>query len=152
MTLEQWQQNRWLNPSEAKLAEITQLFAVVDREIADASIKEISIDGRFMHAYDAAFKLCAIALRTSGYTVVKGQGHHKKTIESLSLTLGAEFQGISDQIELASRRRGEAICDRVGVVEEVDATELLQAAIEVRATMIEWLRTSNVDLVPKQYR
>ena len=34
-----------------------------------------------MHAYDAALNLCAIALKTSGYTVPKGAGHNKRTME-----------------------------------------------------------------------
>jgi len=34
-------------------AEIADLLAVVDRELSDAAVPGISVDGRFMHAYDA---------------------------------------------------------------------------------------------------
>jgi len=148
MTLEEWQQNHWPKQSIATPAEIAQLLAVVDREIADASIKAVSVDGRFMHAYDAALNLCAIALRASGYIAAKGQGNHKRTIGSLIFTLGKEYQQISDQIELASRRRGQAMYDRVGVVQEVDSTELLQTAIELRLVIIAWLKKDKPDLYP----
>jgi len=90
MSLEDWKRNHWLKEAKPTLTEITQLFAVVDREISDASVSQLSVDGRFMHAYDAALNLCTIALRSSGYAVMKGQGHHKKTIEALPLCLGKE--------------------------------------------------------------
>ncbi len=151
MTLEQWEQNHWLKQSASTPAEIVQLFAVVDREISDASFIELSVDGRFMHAYDAALNLCAIALRASGFVAVKGQGHHKRTIGSLVFTFGTAYQQVADQIELASRRRGQAMYDRVGVVEEVDANELLQTAMELRAAVIDWLRANKPDLLPKRF-
>ena len=148
MSLEQWKLNGWLKASEAKLPEMTQLFAVVDREIHDASIKEISADGRFMHAYDAALNICAVALRASGYAVVKGQGHHKRTIASLPLSMGTKFQEIADQVEVASRLRGQAMYDRVDVVQDNDAIELLQTARELRRAVIGWLRQLHPLLLP----
>ncbi|HYW84529.1 MAG TPA: hypothetical protein VFB30_14805 [Spirochaetia bacterium] len=41
-----------------------------------------------MHAYDAAYQLCAIALYASGYEVSKGKGHHAYTINALQYALG----------------------------------------------------------------
>ncbi len=61
MSLEDWKRNHWLKDSTPTLPEITQLFAVVDREIHDASVAGLSVDGKFMHAYDAALNLCTIA-------------------------------------------------------------------------------------------
>lgn len=66
-------------------------------------------------------------------------------------TLGAAYQHLSDQIELASRRRGLAMYDRVGVVEKVDADELLQTAFDLRAAVIVWLATNNPALLPKGF-
>lgn len=73
MSLEEWKLNHWIRESLASRAELTQLFAVVDRELGDASIAQLSVDGRFMHAYDAALNLCTIALRASGYEI--GRAH-----------------------------------------------------------------------------
>ena len=149
MTLEQWEQNHWLSRFASTQSEIVQLLAVVDREISDASVEALSVDGRFMHAYDAALNLCAIALRACGFVAAKGQGHHKRTIASLVFTMGATYQHLSDQIELASRRRSQAMYDRVGVVEEVDADELLRTAVDLRAAVIGWLATNKPALLPK---
>jgi hypothetical protein len=148
MSLEDWKRNHWIKDSIPTLAEISQLFAVVDREIHDASVVGLSVDGKFMHAYDAALNLCTIALRSSGYSVVKGQGHHKKTIESLPLCLGKNFTDIADQIEIASRQRGQAMYDRTGVVEDSDAEDLLHSAVELRSALLEWLKTQHPTLLP----
>lgn len=150
MSLEDWKRNHWLKDSVPTLSEITQLFAVVDREISDASVVGLSVDGKFMHAYDAALNLCTIALRSSGFSVVKGQGHHKKTIEALPLCLGKTYADIADQIEIASRQRGQAMYDRTGVVEDQDADDLLQVALELRSALIEWLKTEHPTLLPKK--
>jgi hypothetical protein len=148
MSLEDWKRNHWLKDSIPTLPEITQLFAVVDREIHDASVAGLSVDGKFMHAYDAALNLCTIALRSNGYSVVKGQGHHKKTIEALPLCLGKNFAEIADQIEIASRQRGQAMYDRTGVVEDSDADDLLQTAETLRSALLEWLRAQHPSLLP----
>jgi hypothetical protein len=148
MSLEDWKRNHWLKDSTPTLPEITQLFAVVDREIHDASVAGLSVDGKFMHAYDAALNLCTIALRSSGYSVVKGQGHHKKTIEALPLCLGKSFTEIADQIEIASRQRGQAMYDRTGVVEVSDADDLLQTAVTLRSALLDWLKAQHPSLFP----
>jgi hypothetical protein len=152
MSLEEWKRSHWLKESVTSLSEITQLFAVVEREISDASVDGLSVDGQFMHAYDAALNLCTIALRSSGYSVVKGQGHHKKTIEALPLCLDKSFAGIADQIDIASRQRGQAMYDRTGVVEEQDAADLLNVALELRTALIEWLKKKHPMLLPIKLR
>ncbi|MEX1026529.1 MAG: hypothetical protein WD049_00765 [Candidatus Paceibacterota bacterium] len=152
MSLDEWRRSHWLKESTPTLAEITQLFAVVDREISDASVSGLSVDGQFMHAYDAALNLCTIALRSSGYAVMKGQGHHKKTIEALPLCLGKDYTEISDLIEIASRKRGHAMYDRTGVVEEKDAADLLQTAVDLRVALIRWLAREHRSLIPRSIR
>lgn len=148
MSLENWRQNGWLARKEPTLPEITQLFAVVDREIADADSEGLSIDGRFMHAYDAALILCKIALRANGFNVAKGSGHHKRLIESLTFTLGEDMRDTADQFEYASRRRGQAMYDSIDVVEKEDADELLESAIETRGRLINYLKESFPELLP----
>jgi hypothetical protein len=148
MSLEQWRKNSWLREEPATFNEIKDLISVVDREIADASVTQLSTDGRFMHAYDAALNLCAIALRVSGYSVPKGSNHHKRTIGALPLVLGNEYQEISDQIELASRLRGQAMYDRTEVVQLRDAEELAETVIKLRASILAWILRDHPNLNP----
>tara|TARA_R110002111_G_scaffold67_2_gene652 strand:+ start:92893 stop:93336 length:444 start_codon:yes stop_codon:yes gene_type:complete len=147
MSLEQWRRNGWLVSNDTTEAEIAQLFEVVDRELSDAD-QNISIDGKFMHAYDAGLILCMIPLRAWGYKVAKGSGHHKRAIESLPLTIGPEFRDVSDQIEIASRKRGQAMYDRIDVVEETDTVIFIQKVKDLRVTVLEFLEQDYPQLLP----
>ena len=148
MSLQQWLLNGWLRQDETTVAEIQQLFQVVDRDLGDALVTGLSADGCFQHAYDAALQLCMIALRASGYRVPKGQGHHKYGIDSLRYTLGNQWAEMSDHIERCSRLRGQAMYDRIGVVSEADARGLIDAASQLRTDVIDWLTSRHPDLLP----
>lgn len=130
------------------LSEMTKLFSVVDRELQDANAVGLSVDGKFMHAYDAALVLCMIALRACGYRVTKGAGHHKHSIGSLRFTLGECMQPLADEIEIASRKRGQAMYDRTGVVQTLDADELLESARKLRREVLDWMAAAHPRLVP----
>jgi hypothetical protein len=151
MSLEQWLRNGWLKPFDATIAEMQQLLEVVDRDLSDAQARGLSADGRFQHSYDAALQLCMIALKASGYAVTKGQGHHKNGIDSLRHTLGSRWAETADHIERCSRKRAQAVYERVGVVSEQDATELLDTARQLRTDVIEWLNEYHPQLVPPKF-
>lgn len=149
-SLEQWKQNDWLVRDESKLPEVTQLFAVADRELHDASVDGLSVDGKFMHAYDAALTLCQIALRACGDRVNRKQhGHHQKTIESLPLAIASSLQATADLIVVASRKRSQALYDRTGVVDARDADELVDTACALRSEVIKWMTATHAELLPK---
>ena len=60
MTLGDWFKNGWLKRHTTSIEEIAELLAVVDRDLRDASVDEISLDWRFGIAYNAALKLCTV--------------------------------------------------------------------------------------------
>lgn len=146
MSLEKYLRN--VQPHEATVPEIQSLLQVVDRELSDSQARGLSPDGRFQHAYEASLQLCTIALIASGYVVSKGGWKHKVTVESLRYTLGGEWSDTADYIERCSRLRGQAVYERVGVVAEQDATELLETAIQLRNDVIDWLKENHAELVP----
>jgi hypothetical protein len=148
MSLEDWLRNGWIHRSETSLAEILSPFQVADREIGDARVSGLSTDGRFQHAYDAALQLCTVPLRACGYRVVKGQGHHKRSIDSLRYTLGSRFGETADHLERCSRLRGQVVYERIGVVKPEDAEELIQTVIHLRADVLCFLRTNHAKLIP----
>jgi hypothetical protein len=148
MSLEQWRQNAWLQRSDVTLPEIQQLFAVVDRELTDASVEALSNEGRFEHAYDAALQLCVIPLRSLGYRVPKGQSLHKRAIDSLRYTLGESQAETSVCLERYSRARGRIVYERIGVVTQQDVEDLLSIARELRTEVIRWLRATCPELLP----
>ena len=149
MSLEQWLRNAWLQRDESSVAEIQQLFEVVDRDLADAAVDGLSADGRFQHAYDAALQLCMIPLRAAGYRVRKGQGHHKHGIESLRLTLGEKWSQTADHIERSSRLRAQTVYERIGAVSDEDADDLIAAAKQLRTDVVQWMRSEHPELLPQ---
>jgi hypothetical protein len=148
MSLEQWLQNGWLQRNDPTVAQIQQLLQVVDRDISDAQAAGLSADGSFQHAYDAALQLCMIPLLACGYRVPKGQGHHKRAIDSLRYTLGANWSDAADHIERCSRLRGQATYERVGVLSERDADDLLDTAKQLLKDVVDWLRENHPRLLP----
>ncbi len=148
MSLEQWLQNSWLQKHEPTVAEIQHLIQVVDRDISDAQAQGLSADGRFQHAYDATLQLCMIALHASGYQARKGQGHHKYGIDSLRYTLGERWSGLADYIGRCSRLRSHAMYERIDVVGDKDARDLLDTATQLRTDVVQWLKANHPALVP----
>lgn len=148
MSLEQSVQNGKLQASATSLAEITQLFAVVDRELHDAQLDGLSTDNRFTHSYEATLILCTIALRASGFKVRKGESSHVNTIQSISMTLGSSHRHLEDEFDLARRRRATAVYERVNAVQSKDAAELLTTAIELRSAVIAWMNQNHPQLLP----
>ena len=148
MSLEQWFQNKWLQRSETSVVEIQKLFQIVDRELSDAQATGLSVDGCFEHAYVAALQLCMIALRATGYDVVKREGPHKRAIDSLSYTLGSGWSGVVDQLDYCRKCRGQTVYDQIGVVSQEDASALLKTTKQLRSDVIAWLKVNHRKLVP----
>jgi hypothetical protein len=148
MSLEQWLRNGWLQKSEPTVPEIQQLLRLVDREISNAQAVGLDADGRFQHAYNAALQVCMIALRAPGYQVPKGGSPHKRVIDSLRYTLGANWSDTSDYLERCSRLRGQVTYEQTGLVSEDDANDLLNTAKQLRADVINWLKANHPALVP----
>jgi hypothetical protein len=149
MSLENWLQRGHLSKHQATVAEVQKLLGVVDRELSDAAVPGLSADGRFLHAYDAALQLCRLALHASGYETGKGPGHHAYTVNSLEHTLGPGQKTNVVYFSTCSKKRHQSLYDHAGVVSEPDAQDLLEAARQLRADVLSWLRTTHPNLLPK---
>jgi len=147
MSLQQWHENGWLTKAEPSSAEVSNLLGIAEREIADASLKGISPDGRFQHAYDAVRALCEVALHASGYALSKGQGQHERVIESLTLTLGGEWVETADFFQHCRRMRHQMTYERPGITQGKDADDLLDAAKQLLVEVRAWLEHRHPDLI-----
>jgi predicted nucleotidyltransferase len=73
--------------------EISKLFKIVNRDLADAEISGLSPDRKFITAYNAALQLATIVLRTAGFrTNPNKTGHHRISIDALDEILGKELE------------------------------------------------------------
>lgn len=149
MSLETWS---FLIPHDPTIAEIQQLFDVVDRDLSDAG-KDVSADARFSLAFRAGLQLCTIALHVEGYEVKpRSPGHHSLTIQTLPETLGESQRETYVYLSGCSNMRNLIEYERAGVVSANDARELYQTAGELRENVLDWLKREHPELVPNKLK
>ena len=146
MSLPQWLENSWIREITPSRQCVADLLAVAEREIRDASLPGMSIDGKFDHSYDAVRSLCELALHAEGYTIPKGGRKHERAIESLSFTLGEDWTEQVDFLDQCRRLRHKTMYERCGVVQEKDANDLLSVARELSDDIQAWLKKHHADL------
>lgn len=127
-------------------SEISDLLRVVERDLADAGIKELSADRRFATAYNAALQLATVVLRAEGYRT-QGVAHHHTTIVALPLILGAQHAATADYLDACRSRRNTVDYDGIGIATEADVAELLREAEALREVVIAWLKEAHPELV-----
>jgi len=128
--------------------EIQDILRVVDRDVKDAEVTEISIDLRFTTAYQAALQLATIVLAASGFRTI-GSGHHWVTFKMLPELMGSETQSLAEYFDLCRGKRNLSDYDRAGEISEHEAKELLKEAKKFRGAILNWLKTRHPTLVPK---
>jgi len=126
-------------------AEIDQLLAVFDRDMADAEITNISTDRRFILAYSAVLTVGIIALAVSGYRAAS-EGHHYWTIQSLAFTLGVD-PNTAEKLNKFRRKRNIADYERIGMASEKEVGEMLDLAKRLRLDLTDWLKNNHPELI-----
>ena len=96
MSLEKWAEYGWLRREPTNPSELKGLLGSVGRNLADSKVEAVSMDRRFVAAFNAALAVATRALRNSGHRTITQTGHHVKTIESLELTIKASPKIIQD--------------------------------------------------------
>jgi hypothetical protein len=122
MPLSDWLANRWIVAHSASVQEITDLFAVVDRDLTDAATPRLSDDWRLGITYNAALQLATIALAAAGYRV--------------------------DLLDVVRRKRNQASYEVAGSTSPREADELYKLVEELRLDVLRWLRKNRAELCP----
>jgi len=84
--------------------EIKNLFTIVERDLADASIEKLSTDRRFATAYNAVLQSATIIMHCEGYRA-RDTGHHATTFEFAGIALGKEFEELVDYFDFCRVKR-----------------------------------------------
>jgi hypothetical protein len=147
MSLENWFKAGWLRPHETNAAQIRDLFAIVDRDLADARTGRLSPDWQFGIAYNATLKLCTILLQASGYRPERNLAHYR-TLQSLPHILGNDRQDDADYLDTCRAKRNTAEYDAAGQITPEEARELIEFALELREEVVAWLRQKHAALAP----
>lgn len=138
MSLEKWVEYGWLKAEPTSRDEIKSLLTIVKRDLKDAHVAAISEDRRFEAAFNAARTAANIALRASGYRTVTQGRHHAKTIESLELTIKADFKMIQ-KMRTFSRKRNVTTYDSAGNVSKQELELAIKTAGELQGQVVAWL-------------
>jgi len=132
MSLANWAENGWLQPHRTSDQEIDNLLAIVERELTDAAVPQISLDARLGMLYKAALRLADIALRTAGYRPGRSESHHYRIIMSLPLTLGDEWETSAEFLDTIRVLRNRADYESVGFATQKQLTELRRLVTKLR--------------------
>lgn len=138
MTLKNLLAEGRIRSHKTSVQESGDIFRVVERDLADAGIEQLSADRRFATAYNAALQLATLALYAAGYRTT-GAGHHWITFHVLSDVMGETFRERADFFNSCRTKRNLTDYDRAG---EISSREVEEILIEVRAfrqEVLTWL-------------
>ena len=146
MSLEDWLKNSWLRLHHTSYDEIRNLILIVERDIQDAKLKEVSADWRFGIAYNAALKLCTILLYSEGYRPEKNLAHFR-SIQALPLILGNKRKNDANYLDSCRTKRNKVEYDYSGGATDMEADELIEFVEELFIEVKEWLNENHPELI-----
>jgi len=129
--------------------EVADLLRVVERDLRDACIPQLSADRRFATAYNAALQLATVALAAAGYRT-SGTGHHWATWQALPEFLGSPARPRADYLDRCRSKRNVTDYDRAGEVSDREAQEIIAQARAFRVEVLAWLQRKHPVLLPKR--
>lgn len=150
MSLQHWHKIGWLRPHDTNRQQIADLFAIVDRDLADARTARLSSDWQFGIAYNAALKLCTILLFSEGYRPGQRQAHHQRTLLSLPLIMGDARKADADYLDSCRAKRNTVEYDVAGRTSPEEAQELIDFTEQLRKDVHQWLQKKHPSLAPKK--
>src|SRR5207249_662211 len=112
--------NRWIVEHQATREEIADLFAVVDRDLADAAIARLSADWQLGITHSAALQLATIALVAEGYRPGRDRAH-ERAINSLRHTIGLEPEIVA-LLDTVRRKRNNLTYEHAGATSQKEAS------------------------------
>ena len=148
MSLQDWLNNGWLRPHKTDCQEISNLLAIAERDISDASAKDISDDWKFGIAYNAALKLCTIMLYAHGFRPENNQAHYR-TLMAIEFTIGPHRKEDAVYLNTCRAKRNTVEYDNIGGASEAEALELLEFAKDLRCEVLTLLAEHFSELLPK---
>lgn len=146
MSLEQWHKNGWLKPHRTTQQQIADLLAIAERDLRDAKQEVLSEDWQYGIAYNAALKLCTVLLYAKGYRPEKNLAHYR-TIAAMPMILGNSHQSDADYLDTCRAKRNTAEYDAAGQISSCEAEELIDYAIELKQTTLQWLTENHPELI-----
>jgi len=137
MSLSAWLRNGWLVEHRTTKNEIADLFHIIERDLKDCAITELSPDRRFNTAYNAALQCAKAALAVAGYRPAR-ESHHYRLIHSLEFTIQADTRLII-QFDMFRKKRNISDYMRAGEITDLEVEEMMTLAKNLRALVQSWI-------------
>jgi SAV_6107-like HEPN len=113
--------------------------ALAARDLADAQVPGLSADRRFATAYNAALQSANMAIACAGYRVTAKTGHHKVTVDAITLAVGSAVKAHADYFETCRRKRNAIDYRRSHVATDSEADEIVNKAREFYGVVETWI-------------
>lgn len=146
MSLKDWLRKGWLVEHRPSTGEISDLLALVERDIRESQTPGLSADWRLNIAYNAGLQAATAALAAEGYRASR-EAHHLRVIQSLGLTIGAE-KDLVITFDGFRKKRNISDYERAGLVSDTEAEEMIALAALLRNEIRKWLEEKHPDLAP----
>ena len=148
MSLKDWLRNGWLIEHTSSQVEMADLFRLVARDLKDAQVSQLSLDGRLGIAYNAALQSATAALAAAGYRAAR-ESHHYRVIQSLAHTIGADENMIT-QLDVYRKKRNRSDYERAGSVTDKEVGELIHLTNQINKSVKSWIRRKYPELMQFQ--
>ena len=140
MNLETFLRDGRLQQHQTSHNEIKNLMGIVNRDIADAQVPQLSADRRFITAYNAALQLSTVLLRAYGYRTKGGRsGHHWVTFGMLIEILGDDGLEYSNYFDACRIKRNISDYDSSGEISDSEAKEIIAEVLNFKKIVEAWL-------------
>ncbi len=137
-----------LKNHRTSIEEISKLFKIINRDLADANIPALSADRRFITAYNALLQLTTVVLRVHGLrTNPNKAGHHRVSIDALPEILGSEFQDLTDYFHACRIKRHSCDYTNSGETSDKEATEIFIEATSFKNAVLQWIKKTHPQLL-----
>ena len=147
MSYEKLLRERRIQPHKAFKEDLRDLFQIIERDLKDASIKELSLDRRFATAYNAALEASKAVLYCEGYRT-RGTGHHATAFQFVRIVFGKNQEDLVDYFDECRKKRNITDYDRAGQISEKEVDEIMREARNFFRIVKDWIKRNHPSLAP----
>lgn len=130
MSLKRLLSEKRLEEYKATSKQIKDILELIERDLTDSQIQNLSVDRKFMSLYSAGLLLATIILYINGYRT-RGESHHHTTFEAAKILLPHETDAI-DYFDRCRILRNKTEYERSGLISENEIKSLRKRVEYIR--------------------
>lgn len=112
--------------------EIRALLRIAERDLAQADVRDLLPDGRYVFLYNAGLQLATLVLRLEGLRAGE-VAHHRETLRLARGFVPTGIAALIDELDHARRKRNALTYDDTGRVNEGEVAALRETVKELNA-------------------